>query len=855
LKLASPQQRIEFQDRLNRIITHSRDYLTALRYIIDGKDQMFIDETLERLKLSGYLYRPEERMRVMMALFTLRKKTVSRYIDDIFDIIRDSHANERFMQLFANAFIEMLDMYIANESRFVNVLTSTEDISHRMMIQQMIKALALRLLLHKPGQTPDSTIAIYRSMLYRYTTLVQSVSSDKMMGKALSSLFGDVANLEFTWSDLNDLNFLCSKIAVGRPGTLAEQTWVYETPQVAMALEGDQFSFTPIVTGSAMYNAIAPDLFSPHRFNILLNERMTQRINASRNNIRQFHALWSEIETSLFAKTQKLNPMRLGHTPEVGDDVIIRVEGKVPGRTYDYQVVIEDPTYVGKGIITPHQIISYSIAPSADVFKDSETGIPMLFRAEVEQRLDDGTFLFTMRNKISDALRDMVDLGGEPWLAQVSGFIGDRILFITDCGFVVYAKRNEVDVDLKENDFVLVTPQLIHENGHIYSTFYGMANEGEVFTRSDAFHNLLEAYADGAISTVIADTAEQAECVDLSEARSASRFIDPEMMRELIHIIDRQAMLCDDHILTYCYLAIARIMSRLVNDPQMTGYLHHRMDLVEAIQLFGDDGIIDDISLERLLEDNKDFISSYPDIQNRLTRLRLINRLDKPQPTEWMWEMATASTTDPVTSQLAKLVLSYNLLNNANLYEVRRQIQRKILQLLDLKIKLPESMQVAEEDQFTELKTSIIYPAGNHMLANQQAQMTEILRKIAGMLNAKGGRMYIGVNDSGYAVGLRNDFVYLNKNHQNYDLTTIKDVFDRTVRTDVRLRLGRTANSLINTTFETVANEIIYRIDIDPSPEVVLLDGIAFERQGTSCWPVPATELEKFRLQRKNINS
>ena len=857
LKLATPEQRIEYQDRLNRIITHARDYLTAMQYIDEGRDQDFIDETLTRLKLSGYLYRPEERMRVMMSLFTLRKKTVTKYIDDIFDIIRDSYANERFMQIFANAFVEMLDMYIANESRFINVLTSVEDTAHRMMLHQMIRALALRILLHRPGVDPDSTIAIYRSMLYRYTTLVQSVDSNRMMGKALAALFGDVANLEFTWSDLrNDLNFLCAKITAGGNGKLGAETWVFETPEVAMALEGDTFTFTPVVTGSSMHNAVAPDVFEPHRINILLNERPNQRLNASRNNIRQFHALWSEIEASLFAKSQKLNPMRLGHSPEVGDEVTIRVERKVAGRTFEYHAVIEHPTYVGHGIITPRQIISYGISPSIDVFKDSETGVPMLFKAVVEERYDDGTFLFSMREQLLDALRDIVELGGDAWLAQVSGFIGDRVLFITEGGYVVYSNRWEVDDDIKENDFVLVVPELIHDNGHIHASYYGRAEEGEVFTRSEAFHNLLAAYSDGQISTVSTAPAEQAECVDLSEARSAQRFIVPDMMRELMHIVDRQAMLCGDHIKTYCYLAVARIMSRLIGDSHTTGYLQHRMELVEAIQLFGDDGIIDDILLERLLEDNKDFIASYPDIQQRLTRLRLINRLDKPQPEEWMWELATAPSTDIVTSQLARLVLSHNLLRNANLYEGRRQILSRIRQLLDLKIKLPESMQVAEEDQFTELKTSIIYPAGkeNRMAPNPTAQLTEILRKVAGMLNARGGKLYVGVNDSGYATGLHNDFTYLNNNHHNYDLTSIKDKFDRMVRTEIHNRLGRHANSLVNSGFETVADKVIYRLDIEPSNEVVTLDGLVYERQGTSCWTVPPTEIKKFEQQRKSMN-
>ena len=80
----------------------------------------------------------------------------------------------------------------------------------------------------------------------------------------------------------------------------------------------------------------------------------------------------------------------------------------------------------------------------------------------------------------------------------------------------------------------------------------------------------------------------------------------------------------------------------------------------------------------------------------------------------------------------------------------------------------------------------------------------------------------------------------------------MKDKFDRLVRDAVHKRLGHLANGLVTTQFEMVGDKIIYRADVDPSPEVVMLDGVAYERQGKSIWGIPTADLPKFRARRAN---
>ncbi len=839
LRECSPREREEYQDRLNRIITHTGDYLKATNLIVEKKDRSYIDETLERLKLSGYLYNPEERMRVAMALFSLRKKSVSSYIDDILDIICESHSNTRFMHLFAKAFVEMLDMYISNESRYIDVLTG---MTEKTAIMQMIKALSIRLLLK--GNESESQRAMYRSMLYRYATLVLISGGENLVRKSLYALFNITVPIEFTWKDLNDITMLCSRLTVSLPKAIKE-SYVFEGDNALMTMNDGDLNFSPQQMGENMKNGLPSDLFGSRKIRILLNEKLEEKIKASRNDIMQFRRLWKDIERSLFAKNQNFRSRPEGIRPDVNDRVLIRITEKIPDRWYDYRAIIEDPAYVGEGVITPKQIVSYPIKPVANTFRNPETGDYCLYEATVEHRDENGTLYFNMREDIHAFLRESLEVG-EMWTVQVSMISADRYLCISEGGFSLFIYKNTVEGELRQGQFVHAVIEEIFPNCVIRASYAGETDE--TFMQTAAFKCLLDNYCGDNYYKEEDEEDDNSEA-QIEDAKSASNFIEPDQMRELVHIIDREGMLRNNHIETYNYLAVARIMALLLNDSHLADYFANRMELVETIQLFGDNGKIDEIRLEKLLNDNKDFISLYPDIEMRLTRLRVISQLDKPDIPRWLWEL-TYEAKDKTTLQLARLVTSYNMLLHSNLFEVLNSIRTKIYRLMGLKVQLPDNFKVAEEDQSTELKTSIIYPAGNHMLPSEREQLTEILKVISSFLNSKGGRLYIGVDNSGYAVGLHNDFTYLNNRHENYDIADVKDKFDRTIRDAVHSRLGRVANGKISGVFETVGDKVIYRLDMEPSAEVVMLDGVAYERQGTSKWPIPATELSKFQASR-----
>ena len=115
------------------------------------------------------------------------------------------------------------------------------------------------------------------------------------------------------------------------------------------------------------------------------------------------------------------------------------------------------------------------------------------------------------------------------------------------------------------------------------------------------------------------------------------------------------------------------------------------------------------------------------------------------------------------------------------------------------------------------------------------------MKVICGFLNAEGGTLYLGVNNEGVASGLDNDIEFFGG----------KDKLDLHIRNNIVQKFGNDANSRIRIRTSENNNKYVYALDIQPSQKPVELDGICYQRQGSSTWPLLGDDLEMFRNRRK----
>ncbi|MDE0522589.1 MAG: ATP-binding protein [Boseongicola sp.] len=121
------------------------------------------------------------------------------------------------------------------------------------------------------------------------------------------------------------------------------------------------------------------------------------------------------------------------------------------------------------------------------------------------------------------------------------------------------------------------------------------------------------------------------------------------------------------------------------------------------------------------------------------------------------------------------------------------------------------------------------------------------LKSIAGFLTTGGGTLFIGVNDSGEALGLQPDLSILQDNRRHVDQLI------NNIKTDVtqRFRDGNTVNDYIRIEAVEIDDVTILRLDVTSRRKLTFLapakgDAQLFRRQDNRTISVQIYELEEF---------
>lgn len=156
-----------------------------------------------------------------------------------------------------------------------------------------------------------------------------------------------------------------------------------------------------------------------------------------------------------------------------------------------------------------------------------------------------------------------------------------------------------------------------------------------------------------------------------------------------------------------------------------------------------------------------------------------------------------------------------------------------------------------EENDKIEFKTTIVYPAGATK-ADIDTQMRIILQTIAGFMNAKGGTLYIGVNDNGEAVGIESEYCMLNSSLKDkYTYQQNKDGYENKIRTAMNRFLGPVAQDYVTIQFLEKNGHTVCVIEVESSRSVIWLDEFrAFKRMGNSTHHLRSEAIVKLVLDK-----
>lgn len=165
---------------------------------------------------------------------------------------------------------------------------------------------------------------------------------------------------------------------------------------------------------------------------------------------------------------------------------------------------------------------------------------------------------------------------------------------------------------------------------------------------------------------------------------------------------------------------------------------------------------------------------------------------------------------------------------------------------------------IGDEGQKLELKTSIVFPPGEGK-ANIGKQLYTILKELTAFMNTDGGTLYIGIHDkTKKVIGIEGDFQYLNSDEEdeyNGSYKEDRDGYELKIRNTMDRLCPSLANSLTTIDFESLEGNEYCKIVVKPARRPIFLSGTQlYVRQGNRLKLLRGDEITFFVTERMTIS-
>ena len=167
-------------------------------------------------------------------------------------------------------------------------------------------------------------------------------------------------------------------------------------------------------------------------------------------------------------------------------------------------------------------------------------------------------------------------------------------------------------------------------------------------------------------------------------------------------------------------------------------------------------------------------------------------------------------------------------------------------------------LDVGDENQTLELKTSIVFPPGQSV-PDIRKQLYNILRELTAFMNTDGGTLYIGVHDkTKKVIGIEGEYQYLNDDNDdeyNGSYAKNKDGYELKIRNTIDKLCPTLANSLTTISFDSLDDNEYCIITVKPAARPIFLDGNKlYIRQGNRVKLLKGEDITLFIYNRMTVS-
>lgn len=817
----SLSERELYQNRFTTLIEQLSYYIRAQKFIAKDSDSegpdahQFVSEIIQKLRQSGFVYHPIKQFSILSSLFMLKPSLMDKYMPQLYAVIRSRNLNLWKKDPFRKALIHVLELYIRNGS---NRIDQTKDNSQ--LVLQTISGLAIQLLLLE--RQDDGDIADYRLSAARICTIASYArlpNNVDILSLALCNLLSHNVQLpSYNLYDTRHQAFPFFVSSTAKRGNLTlDTTNIFTRNHIKLTVSKNGIELSGPENNSKMVPLLPKELNLWQNLQVYLPKSLVGVSFIGTRDIFRYERLWNDIEEALFNVSNDSMSTTSRKKHKVMDLVRISVLRQDSQDHDKFFCRIEDEIG-GEGYIMLSDIVAYTAPISVRQFLSS-TGNRLVFNAIIIEN-DDNMFHFSMEEDLKQFAQTFYKDEPDGIICSIGSdksADGKRLPGVTQEGVSVSLVAQNGLAGLKKNTIVVAT---YHGEGygtfHIEASINGQSDNND-FSITEAFHYLMQEYA--------IDQIEDTSSVTDRDILDSDNFMNVAEVHELIYMIDRISILDNEYVKSYNYLAFARILSLMTGMENKAAYYKGRMDIILMLHDFAVNDRVNEQNLEQLSSANVELFSGNPILRDRFNQLQTVSFIGKPEKNDLLWK-ATGND-DPIVSELAQLVLSYNFVKQNNMNSQAIDIHNRIKATLRLKghetnLKLYGG---GIEDKTTEYKTSIVFVADKTVdKANPQEQMKEILKVINSFLNTEGGTLYIGVNDSGMGVGLENDLEYK-------DFHGDRDAYQRSIISAVVKTWGRVIGTYVDITFDQDNTKAVCIVSVRPYANGIPFEGSWYVRE------------------------
>ena len=818
LDLSGSAQRDFYEQRLSAIIELLGYYIRAGKLLKDGEQEDFVDTLFNKLRVSGFIYHPDKNFNILACLFLRRTEIMRRRIAELLKIICNRDINIWKKEPFNSALTKLLEIYI---HECITKIDREKDPERGQLIDNIITSLTVQLLLAGQVRDQQVDVRLATARLCTMASYLNKANAQQLLDNSFSYLFNeDVRHLKIGIESIDNAHYILANF---NPGGEVETPSSFSNGFAKLQVDASGISLRSSNPEVPAYPVFASDSTLWKGMQVYLSTKPVHPVYFMSGNLKSFRDTWADIENELFNSTDSQRPVVQTQRHHVGDEVeIVFLKQDVFDRNR-FTCRIDDEKG-GRGFITIDDIVPYSVN-EASLSMFMPEGARVAFPARITDVDADGRFHFSMYDFIKEESADY-DLDEDNVICRLGKTpnpITGLAPAVSSEGLSVSLKTSEEFRRLPAGTIVkcrLIGPS--SQNFHIDCEVVDVVNDFQhEFSNSDAFSSLMKAFSEAFGKPVD----ETVDAIGEEEETDAETEMDEDYVRQLIHCIDRLAMLDEDYIRAYNYLAFGRLMCRLINWNSQATYYKGRMDIISMLYYFDVNSEIDEAELSQLEMANAQLFETNKPLQERFMQLQAVSYIGKPEHTPELYRL---SERNRLLGTLAQLVIAYNVVSQEGMNSVAVSIHEKIKEVLNLKGFGSKLKKYANglESETVEFKTSFIFPPKDATYKNQREA---ILKVINAFLNTQGGIVYIGVNDGGRGVGVENDL-------QSEPFFGDKDKYIRDITDSVKAEFGRMVAPYIKVYFDPDnADKDVLLIEVKKYPRLIpMRSGSYFLRTSNS---------------------